>query len=317
MRFKKPIPVDPWPQVYDANRLPNSCPQSALDNFPGFSGEDRWKPKTPISEDCLYLNVWVPTKLNQTGNYSVLIWIHGGGYFLGTSAMDFYDGQILASKNDIIVATINYRLGVLGFLYLGNEDAPGNMAMYDQILAIEWIKNNIQSFGGDPNSLTLFGNSAGAESISSHLLSPISRHLVRRAILQSGTINAPWGFITAEKSKKSANSFINRVGCGPSLVNNTTINIMKCLRTIEIEKLLVAQLELFGYGEDSAIPTIDGVFLPADPKSMIDGSWFSDVEILIGTTEDEGDLIILVHLYNNKIFIEYIRYRLKPRHQQG
>ena len=79
----------------------------------------------------------------------------------------------------------------------------------------------------------------------------------------------------------------------------------------------MAQLELFGYGEDSAIPTIDGVFLPADPKSMIDGSWFSDVEILIGTTEDEGDLIILVHLYNNKIFIEYIRYRLKPRHQQG
>ena len=299
LRFKKPIPVDPWPQVYDANRLPNSCPQNALNYFPGFSGEDRWNPKTPISEDCLYLNLWVPTKLNQTGSYSVLIWIHGGGYFLGTSAMDFYDGQILASKNDIIVATINYRLGVLGFLYLGNEDAPGNMAMYDQILAIEWIKNNIQSFGGDPNSLTLFGHSAGAASISSHLLSPISRHLVRRVILQSGTVNAPWGFLTAEKSTEIANSFIDSVGCGLSLspINNDTLNIMKCLRTTDVEKLLMAQEELFKYRRDGILnptaPTIDGIFLPASPKSiMIDTNWFSEVEILIGNTQDEGDLII-------------------------
>ena len=294
LRFKKPVPVDPWPEVYDANRLPNSCPQTVYNYLPGFAGEDKWNPKTPISEDCLYLNLWVPTKLNQTGSYSVLIWIHGGGYFLGTSTMDLYDGQILASKNDIIVATINYRLGVLGFLHLGNEDAPGNMAMYDQILAIEWIKNNIRSFGGDPNSLTLFGHSAGAASISSHLLSPISRHLFRRAIVQSGTVNAPWSFSTAERSTKVAGTFINIAGCGPSLVNNDTISVMKCLRNTDVENLLVAQEKLFRYridGNSPITPTIDGVFLPAHPKSVINESWFTDVEILIGTAQDEGDIM--------------------------
>lgn len=128
----------------------------------------------------------------STEGATVLIWIYGGGYMSGTSSLELYDGTLLAGHNDIIVASLNYRVGAFGFLYLGTDEAPGNMGLYDQALAIKWIKDNARRFGGDPDKLTLFGESAGAGSVSVHLLSPVSRHLARRGILQSGSVNAPW-----------------------------------------------------------------------------------------------------------------------------
>ena len=198
-----------------------------------------WNPNTLISEDCLYLNLWVPTKLRRTNNNNnnsngtVLIWIYGGGYMSGTSTLEVYDALILAATNDIIVVSFNYRVGAFGFLYLNDEDAPGNMGLYDQALAIKWIKDNIRSFGGDPNSLTLFGESAGAGSVSVHLLSPISGHLARRAIMQSGSVNAPWGYMTAETSQKIAMALVNDVGCNSSMVGIDTPSVMECMRAVE------------------------------------------------------------------------------------
>lgn len=295
LRFKKPVPIDPWQGVYDAQHLPNSCQQERYDVFPGFRGEEMWNPNTPISEDCLYLNLWVPTKLrrsptnNSHGNGTVLIWIYGGGYMSGTSTLEVYDALILAGTNDIIVVSFNYRVGAFGFLYLDDEDAPGNMGLYDQALAIKWIKDNIRSFGGDPNSLTLFGESAGAGSVSVHLLSPISGHLARRAIMQSGSVNAPWSYMTAETSKRIAMALVNDVGCNSSMVGVDTPAVMECMRAVEAKNLSLIQWNSYwGILGFPSAPTIDGVFLPKHPKDMLKEGGFSDAEILVGTNQDEG-----------------------------
>ncbi|KAI9554499.1 hypothetical protein GHT06_019772 [Daphnia sinensis] len=307
LRFKKPVPIDPWQGVYDAQSLPNSCQQERYDVFPGFRGEEMWNPNTPISEDCLYLNLWVPTKLrnannNNSGNGTVLIWIYGGGYMSGTSTLEVYDALILAATNDIIVVSINYRVGVFGFLYLDHEDAPGNMGLYDQALAIKWIKDNIRSFGGDPNSLTLFGESAGAGSVSVHLLSPVSGHLARRAIMQSGSVNAPWSYMTAETSKKIAVALVNDVGCNSSMVGIDTPSVMECMRSVQAKNLSLIQWNSYwGILGFPSAPTIDGVFLPKHPKDMLKEGGFSDAEILVGTNQDEGTYFILYD------FIQYFK----------
>ena len=271
-----------------------------------------WNPNTPISEDCLYLNLWVPTKLrrptsnnNGTNNNSlgtVLIWIYGGGYMSGTSTLEVYDALILAATDEIIVASFNYRVGAFGFLYLDDEDAPGNMGLYDQALAIKWIKDNIRSFGGDPNSLTLFGESAGAGSVSVHLLSPISGHLARRAIMQSGSVNAPWSYMTAETSKRIAVALVNDVGCNASLVGLDTRAVMECMRSVEAKNLSLIQWNSYwGILGFPSAPTIDGVFLPKHPKDMLKEGGFGDAEILVGTNQDEGNQINSIYSVRSQV----------------
>ena len=231
------------------------------------------------------------------GGGTVLIWIYGGGYMSGTSTLDVYDALILAASNDIIVASINYRVGAFGFLYLDNDEAPGNMGLYDQALAIKWIKDNIRSFGGDPNSLTLFGESAGAGSVSVHLLSPISGHLARRAIMQSGSVNAPWSYMTAETSKRIAAALVRDVGCNATLIGIDTPSVMECMRSVEAKNLSLIQWNSYwGILGFPSAPTIDGVFLPKHPKDMLKEGGFSDAEILVGTNQDEGKVyLIRVH----------------------
>ena len=306
LRFKKPVPIDRWGleagDVYRAHAAPNSCQQERSDIFPGFRGEEMWNPNTNVSEDCLYLNLWVPAKYRRSsssssssatssvaGGSSVLIWIYGGGYMSGTSTLALYDALILAATNDIIVASINYRVGVFGFLYLGNDEAPGNMGLFDQTLAIQWIKDNIGHFGGDADSLTLFGESAGAGSVSVQLLSPVSRNLVRRGILQSGSINAPWSYMTAETSKRIATALINDVGCDASLVDTDPGQAMACMRLVDSKNLSLSQWNSYwGILGFPSAPTIDGVFLPKHPIQMLNEGNFQDTQVLVGTNQDEG-----------------------------
>jgi len=132
------------------------------------------------------------------------VWIHGGGFVVGSSTESVYDGRVLAAKGDVIVASMQYRLGPLGFLSFCNESAPGNVGLLDQQLAMDWIHKHIADFGGDPTRVTLFGNSAGAASVGYHLLSPGSDNLFRSAILQSGTPIAHWAFIEPEEAKERA-----------------------------------------------------------------------------------------------------------------
>jgi len=205
----------------------------------------------------------------------------------GTSTLDVYDALIMAASNDVIVASINYRVGAFGFLYLDTEEAPGNMGLYDQALAIKWIKDNIGSFGGDGDALTLFGESAGGGSVSVHLLSPISNHLAKRVIMQSGSVNAPWSYMTAETAKRIGLALVNDVGCGGNV--SAIDATIECMRGIEARNLSLNQWNSYwGILGFPSAPTIDGVFLPKSPIEMLQEGGFPKSEILVGTNKDEG-----------------------------
>ena len=167
------------------------------------------------------------------------------------------------------------------------------MGMYDQILALEWIRDNIGAFGGDPSLITLFGESAGGGSISAHLLSPLSRHLFKRGILQSGTINAPWSYMAGETARRISLDLINDVGCDASLVGTDTAKVMRCMRQVDGSTLSTAQWKYY-YGI-LGFPftiTVDGLFLPKHPVELLsEGNFTNNIDILIGSNQDEGRLI--------------------------
>ncbi|NXT62289.1 ACES Acetylcholinesterase, partial [Chaetops frenatus] len=158
LRFAPPRPARPWGGVLDASSHPHACFQPVDTMFPGFGGSEMWNPNREMSEDCL-----------------------------GAASLDVYDGRFLAAAEGVLVVSMNYRVGALGFLALpGHPEAPGNVGLLDQRLALRWVQDNIAAFGGDPGAVTLFGESAGAASAGLHLLSGGSRGLFRRAVLQSG-----------------------------------------------------------------------------------------------------------------------------------
>ena len=198
LRFRHPRPAEPWTDVLDTMNQPNSCVQMPDEMWPGFPGAEAWNTNTPQSEDCLYLNIVVPRP--HPRDAAVIVWIYGGGFWSGTTTLDLYDMRVMAATQNIIMVGIQYRVASLGFLYYPEEDVPGNAGMYDQLEAIKWVKNNIAKFGGNPNNITLMGESAGACSVSLHLLSPLSRNLFSQAIMQSASATVPWGVITKEES---------------------------------------------------------------------------------------------------------------------
>lgn len=305
LRFRRPVPIDPWHGILDATKLPNSCYQERYEYFPGFEGEEMWNPNTNISEDCLYLNIWVPQHLRirhhvdkpqrERPKVPVLIWIYGGGYMSGTSTLNIYDGDIVAATNDVIVASMQYRVGSFGFLYLnkyfghGSEEAPGNMGLWDQALAIRWIKDNAAAFGGDPDLITLFGESAGGGSVSIHLLSPVTKGLAKRGILQSGTMNAPWSYMTGERAQQIGEVLVQDCECNVSLLASRPQEVMDCMRAVDAKTISLQQWNSYsGILGFPSTPTIDGVFLTKHPMDMLREGDYEDMEILLGSNHDEG-----------------------------
>ncbi|PNF28466.1 Acetylcholinesterase, partial [Cryptotermes secundus] len=299
LRFRRPVPVDPWHGVLDATTLPNSCYQERYEYFPGFEGEEMWNPNTNVSEDCLYLSIWVPQRVrirhsDQSPKVPILVWIYGGGYMSGTSTLDVYDADIVAATSDVIVASMQYRVGSFGFLYLTpffgpeSEEAPGNMGLWDQALAIRWLRDNAGAFGGDPDLITLFGESAGGGSVSLHLLSPVTRGLVRRGIMQSGTLNAPWSYMDGEKAADIGRVLVEDVGCNSTQLTDSPSRVMACLRLVDSKTISVQQWNSYwGILGFPSAPTIDGVFLPKHPLDLIRDGNYEDTEILIGSNQDE------------------------------
>ena len=159
LRFRHPRPVDKWQGIYNATKPPNSCVQIVDTVFGDFPGATMWNPNTELSEDCLYVNVVVPRP--RPKNAVVMLWIFGGGFYSGTSTLDVYDHRTLAAEENVVIVSMQYRVASLGFLYLGTPDAPGNSGLFDQNLALRWVRDNIHRFGGDPNKICLFGESAG------------------------------------------------------------------------------------------------------------------------------------------------------------
>ncbi|CAD6202673.1 GSCOCT00009710001.2-RA-CDS [Cotesia congregata] len=307
LRFRKPLPMDPWHGVLNTTSLSNSCFQERYEYFPGFEGEEMWNPNTNVSEDCLYLNIWVPQKYRLRHKETpedhrgmpLLVWIYGGGYMTGTATLDVYDADLMAVTSNAIIASIQYRVGAFGFLYLNkyfgsSEEAPGNMGLWDQALALKWLKANAKSFGGDPDAITIFGESAGGGSVSLHLISPVTRGLVRRGVLQSGTLNAPWSFMTAEKATDVARVLVDDCGCNSTMLVDNPARVMACLRSVDAKTISVQQWNSYwGILGFPSAPTIDGIFLPKAPLELLKEADFKETEILIGNNLNEGTYFIL------------------------
>ncbi|XP_070789566.1 cholinesterase-like isoform X1 [Pituophis catenifer annectens] len=287
LRFQKPLPHQPWKQTLEATSFGNSCPQFIFRDVPEA---EIWFPKTPLSEDCLSLNIWVPHP-QPSSPVPVLVWIHGGGYLMGTSSLELFNGASLAAAENVIVVTINYRLGALGFLYLPPA-APGNLGLWDQQLALKWVKENVAAFGGDPSRVTIFGHSAGGSCVNLHLLAPKSQDLFAQAVIQSGTANAFWAWRSPEEAKQKSLEFIHLLGCS----KDNNISIVHCLQTKNISEFIRHEISLYFKGgflvNFLSKPTTDGEFLLGDPEKLMEEGQIQAKPVLIGETSDEAALFV-------------------------
>uniref|UniRef100_A0A669DHP0 Carboxylic ester hydrolase n=1 Tax=Oreochromis niloticus TaxID=8128 RepID=A0A669DHP0_ORENI len=273
LRFRVPEPVEKWDGVKDATKFPNSCYQMPDLAFPGFKGIEMWNPNTPLSEDCLYLNVWSPrfNKTQPAPLAPVFVWIHGGAFISGTSSLDIYDGRFLSKSESVVVVSMNYRLGAFGFLSLpDNTNIPGNAGLLDQRLALKWVANNIAAFGGDPSKVTLFGESAGSASVGFQLLSPGSQDLFQRAVMQSGSPNAYWA--TISQTEKLVCSRL----------------ILKKISTKQFEVLTQPSLLSLPF-----TPHVDGNFLPDAVDVLLSTGNFAKKDVMFGLNKDEGTYFVV------------------------
>ena len=294
LRFRHPQPLDSWVGIFNATKLPNSCYQSPDEVFGDFRGSTMWNPTTKVSEDCLYLNVWVPKTHPRIRRSAVFVWIYGGGFWGGTTTLNVYDGKILAAMNNIIVVSIGYRVGALGFLAMGHATAPGNAGMFDQLMGLEWVQQNIRYFGGDPNNVTLCGESAGGVSVSLHLLSPLSRSKYQRAIMQSGTANMPWGTLTMKEAKRrSLELAFDYLDCERT---NDLERVVECLRKTAPQKLIEEQWVSRSVMQFPFLPVIDGAFLIESPEVSLQRRSFKKCPILLGSNLNEGSFFIIYEL---------------------
>jgi para-nitrobenzyl esterase len=274
LRFQPPALPLPWQGVRDASKFGPRCIQET-EHDPDFG--------RPVSEDCLTLNVWTPNRAT-TGRLPVMVWIHGGAFVNGSS--DIYDARWLADRGNIIVVTLNYRLGALGFLAhpsLAPKGQSGNYGLADQQAALRWVHENIANFGGDPAKVTLAGESAGAMSVCDHLVAPGSAGLFRAAIIQSGPCQAQADLPTAQSVSLD---FAASVGCGDPRT------AADCLRGLPVSKL-DSPPWYYHVGSDSLTGPVTGTSpLPLDPVTAAAQGRAAKVPVLIGTTHDEFTLFV-------------------------
>ncbi|HWX54373.1 MAG TPA: carboxylesterase/lipase family protein [Verrucomicrobiae bacterium] len=271
LRWKAPQPPASWQGTREAKDFANACPQTP---YPSGS---LYQSKLPsMSEDCLYLNVWTAAK-SAAEHRPVMVWIHGGGFTRGSAASTAYDGEVLSRKG-VVVVTINYRLGVFGFLAHpeltaeSGHHASGNYALLDQIAALQWVRKNIAAFGGDPDRVTIFGESAGSWAVNALMASPLAKGLFHRAIGESGASFSPMR--TLAESEKAGEKFAAALG--------VTQDTLKALRAKSTDEILKA-------GDAPTVrPAVDGWVLPQDIYTIFAQGKQNDVPLLIGNNADEG-----------------------------
>ncbi|KAI9527546.1 hypothetical protein NQZ68_029647 [Dissostichus eleginoides] len=282
--FMRPKPHPGWVGVLDATAFKDICLQVRAFN------------KTEGSTDCLHLNIWVPHNGSVSSDMPVMVWIYGGAFMIGSSMglkiLQFtqYSGQELADRGNVIVVSIGYRVGSLGFLSTGEPELAGNYGLWDQQAAITWVHRNIRKFGGDPDNITIFGESAGGASVSLQTLSPHNKGLFKRAIAQSGVALSPW---TINKNPRQyAEEVALKVNCP------TDERMASCLKEIDPALLTLAGSFNLSSSPDEPIvyhlelsPVIDGDFLPDDPSKLFHNA--ADIDFIAGVNNMDGHLFAM------------------------
>ncbi|KAH9507745.1 hypothetical protein Btru_053624 [Bulinus truncatus] len=302
LRFKPPVPATPWTETLLGTVKPKSCWQLIDTSLNGFEGINMWNPTTVMSEDCLHLNVWRPLPSNDSVPKTIMVWIYGGGFTTGTTTLNVYDGTQLAARNDVIVVSFNYRIGALGFFFMDNEDAPGNVGLLDQVMALQWIKQNAYNLGGSPDNIVIFGESAGAVSVGFHLLSPLSQDLFKYAIMQSAAPVAKWAIQDRDLAKSRSLKLAELLNC----TSENATKDMDCLYSASPEAIIQQQWSEKAnfnlYIVDVVIgPIVDGKFLPDHPEKMLSRGEVKNTSVLLGVNKNEG-YYFDVYLWHSTIF---------------
>jgi para-nitrobenzyl esterase len=287
MRFMPPVKPASWTGVRDAINLGPLAPQFVSS---ASGGSDIRKAMGDIfgpgeiSEDCLVLNVWTPSL--HRGKRPVMVWLHGGGFTGGSDGAPTYDGTNLARRRDVVVVGLNHRLNVFGYLYLGELGGAkyadsGNVGMLDIVLALEWVRDNIAHFGGDPANITIFGESGGGAKVSTLMAMPPAKGLFHKTIVESGSMLKA---TSREDANKSAEKFIAKLDITPDRIDD--------LQKLPMEKLLDAMRSLTGPNAIRLGPVVDGRSLPRNPFDPDAPAQSANIPMLIGTNGTESSLLL-------------------------
>lgn len=310
LRFRDPQPVPSWTGVKPATQFSPGCIQQCILPRPEFTCPSQ------TSEDCLYLNVFTPTT-NSSASLPVMAWIHGGAFLAGSGGTTLYEASQLAQREQMVVVTSNYRLGVFGALYNG-QDITGNFMLKDQRVVLQWIQANIRAFGGNPQRVTIAGQSAGAISVGCHLTSPLSHGYFQAAIMSSN----PFGIMmsTMDLMKWLHNSLATTVGC----VNKSGGSTLSCMQSLDVNVLLNASLNaryvpLPNYALASILPWVPVVTndnqLPMQPlyaADPVNGTIPSNINVMMGTAAQDGLFFVYEAIESNysfwivKLLLDYI-----------
>ncbi|XP_007090239.2 liver carboxylesterase 1 isoform X1 [Panthera tigris] len=291
LRFAPPQPAEPWNFVKNTTSDPPMCSQDAVGGQVLSDLFTNRKENIPLkfSEDCLYLNIYTPADLRKKNRLPVMVWIHGGGLMVGGAST--YSGLVLSAHENVVVVTIQYRLGIWGYFSTGDEHSRGNWGQLDQVAALRWVQENIANFGGNPGSVTIFGESAGGISVSILVLSPLAKNLFHRAISESGVA------LTTALVKKDLKDAAQQIAFFAGCKTTTSAVTVRCLRQKTEEELLEISrkmkffsIDLYGDPRESHpfLPiVVDGVLLPKMPEEILAEKKFNFVPYIIGINKHE------------------------------